>query len=529
MNDPLHFRAVRTSFTENDRQALRIKRFLLAVATYGFAVAAAGLGAWLDLWSTKVFFIYSALVIAVNAAFYGVFVSGLNRRMGDPSLTMLQILAGTVLLMFMVYHAGAVRGAVLLWVLLIFMFGVFRLNTRQLSVLAGITWAAHGLTLYIAYHYQPTPFDTGQELFRWFALGGVMTWLTFMGGYISAMRSRMRKSEAFYRTIWETASDAIIIVNDAGDIEYANPAVTTVFGREPGALAGTPVLPLLSPRAREGRDATFQQFMKSCGKSASEWGRMEICFMHAQGHEFSAEVSAAEMQVDSRRAFLFFIRDITARKEAERALVAARTAAEASSATKTQFLANISHEVCTPMTGIIGMADILLRDSPNPQQRDAIETIHRSGQDLLRLLNDVIDFSRIETGELGIQHNAFELAPAVRDVAKLFETRTRDKSLRLSVTLAPELPPVVTSDSTRLRQALTHLLSNAVKFTERGEIEVVVSPTGTDCVRCQVRDTGPGIPPAQQERILMCLRRATARGRGVMADRVWGSPSCAAW
>jgi len=501
-----------------DRQSLRIKRFLIATASYGLAVVLAGIGAWMQLWNTEVFVTYTIIAIAINAALYGVFVSGLNQKYADPSLTEVQIVAAIGALMFMVHHAGAARGIVLLWVLLIFTFGVFRLTTMQLWRLAGATWAAYCAMIYFSLQHQPG-FNLHLEIFQCLALGGVMVWFTVMGGYVSALRSRTRRSEAFYRTMWETATDAAIIVDAEGRIEYANPAVLPVFGRAPEVLTGTEILPLLAARTREGRGGSFRQFLDTCNTQSSDWNRIEMRFVHADGREFPAEVSAAEMRIEGRPAFLVFIHDITARKKSDEALIATRVAAESSSRAKSQFLANMSHEVRTPMNGIIGMSEILLQEPLEAREREYVEIIHRSGQALLGVLNDVLDFSRVEAGQMAIEHTVFDLPLVINDVAKLFEEAARAKDLRLSTELAPDLPRYVTGDSARLRQVLTNLVANAVKFTEQGEIEIMVSVEGQDRVRFEVRDTGIGIPPELQERIFEAFTQAD----GSMTRRYSGS------
>ncbi len=519
MSSPINPTVVRAAFTEKDRQALRIKRFLIAAASYALAAVLTGIGVALGFLDAEMGITFVVISIVLNAVLYGVFVCGLNQKFSDPSLTEIQILAAIGVLLFLAYHAGPARGVVLLWVQLIFTFGVFRLKTVQLWRLAGVTWVALGATLYLAHARNVRGFDPALEIFQWLVVGGVLAWFTFMGGYVSAMRSRMRRSEAFYRTMWETANDAVIIVNADGRIDYANPAVTAIFGRTPDALTGMEILPLLSPGAREGRGDTLRQFLETCRKPDGDWDLLETRFVHAQGHEFPAEVSAAEMQVENHRAYLVFIRDITARKQAQAELIAARIAAEASSRAKSQFLANMSHEIRTPMNGMLGMAEMLLQDSLNPQQRESVGIIHRSGQALLGVLNDVLDFSRIESGQIEIEHKRFDLAQTVNDVATLYETQARGKSLHLAVDLAPDLPRYVTGDSARLRQVLTNLLSNALKFTAHGGIDIRARREGADGVRFEVRDTGAGIAPEQQARIF----DAFTQGDGSLTRRHGGS------
>jgi PAS domain S-box-containing protein len=505
-------------------QKLRIKRFLIASASYGLAVLLVGLGAWMGLWNVEVFVTYTIIAVSTNVLLYGVFASGLNLKFADPSLTETQIFAGIGALLYIAFHAGPARGIVLLWVLLIFMFGVFRLKTTQLWRLAGLTWAAYGAIVVVNHYYRPGIIDPSLEAFQWLVLGGVLAWFTVMGGYISAMRSRMRRSEALYRTMWETAGDAAIIVNANGSAEYANPAVQTVFGRSPDDITGTDVLTLLASGMREGRGNSFQQFLESCGKQNGEWDSIEMHFEHADGHEFAAEVSAAEMLIEGRLAYLVFVHDITARKLSEDALIEARNAADASNRTKTQFLANMSHEVRTPMNGIIGMSEVLLSEPLKEREREYVEIIHRSGVSLLGVLNDVLDFSRFESGQLVIERTVFDLPLVIHDVVKLFETEAHDKDLRLSTDLALGLPRNVLGDPARLRQILTNLVANAVKFTEQGEIEVIIAvePDATQSVqsiRFEVRDTGIGIAADLQQQIF----EAFAQVDGSMTRRHGGS------
>ncbi len=498
----------RTAYTEQERQSLRLKRLRLAAAAYLLAVATAGLAAWMEFCGMDVLVTFVLIVVAINVAFYLAFVTGVNLRCADPSLTEWQIMAGICALMFMVYHAGAARGIGLLWVLLIFVFGVFRLQARQLWRLAALALLAYGLIIYLDLRYHAGQFDARLEMFQWLMLAAALAWFSFMGGYVSALRARTNKSEAFYRTMWETAQDAVLIVDAGGRIEYANPAVQAVFGEAPAALRGKALLPLVPARLREGRGSTFRDYLDSCRLPAGSWNQIETQFTHTNGHEFPAEVSAAGMQVEDREVFLLFVRDITARKQAEAALEAARSAAEASSLAKSQFMANMSHEVRTPMNGVLGMTEILLQDTLAPRQREYLENIRRASQSLMAVLDDVLDFSRVESGQLEIQRRVFDLELAVRDTARLFEAEAAAKSVQLTVTLAPGLPRHVRGDPARLRQILANLMDNAVKFTAQGRIEVRAAAAAPGKVRIEVIDTGVGIPAEAHARIFEAFTQA---------------------
>jgi signal transduction histidine kinase/DNA-binding response OmpR family regulator len=193
---------------------------------------------------------------------------------------------------------------------------------------------------------------------------------------------------------------------------------------------------------------------------------------------------------------------------------ALKEGAEAASRAKSEFLANMSHEIRTPMNGVMGMIDLALESQPSAEQAECLHTARRSADALLVVINDILDFSKIEAGKLDVEVADFEVREWAEEIVGAFALRAAEKGVELTCEVCPGTPAVVRSDANRLRQVITNLLGNALKFTERGEVGLRVSgeatPGGGVTLHFTVSDTGVGIPAEKQRLIFEAFSQADA-------------------
>jgi PAS domain S-box-containing protein len=305
----------------------------------------------------------------------------------------------------------------------------------------------------------------------------------------------MSEDQERAKSFFEAQDDVIVRRDEGGTITYANDAFCRLAGRTREELIRSAyTLPVLEQgESNILADGTRAYDQKIQGSDDARWIAWREVAIRRNG---GSEVQSVG-------------RDVTDRVRAERALADARDQAEAASRTKSRFLAMVSHEIRTPLNGILGMADLLADTPLTAEQTTYLKAVKTSGGSLLSLIEEVLDFSRIEAGRLELEAKPFPLAPMIEEVVELLGPRAQAKGLEICGYVDERLPGHVVGDAPRLRQVLLNLAGNAIKFTECGGLSIIAEPGGqTDEILISVHDTGIGISAADQARIFLEFEQA---------------------
>lgn len=325
----------------------------------------------------------------------------------------------------------------------------------------------------------------------------------------------LRSSELQKQAVIQTALDGVITIDATGCIVEFNPAAEQTFGCPRDTMLGKALAAIIVPSQHFGPRAESLTRYLETGESSILGQRIEVRAIRAFGDEFPAELSIAPIHLPGKpRFFTAFIRDISERKSAEAELQKAKDSAELANKAKSEFLANMSHEIRTPMTAILGYADLLPDENnfnqPSSLRIEAVQAIKRNGEHLLAIINDILDLSKIEAGELTVESLVCSPRAVVEDVLSLMRVRSQARGIALDVAYETHMPARFRSDPTRLRQILMNLIANAIKFSDGGSVRLNVRLADRDQPKLEfdVVDTGIGMSPEQQERLFRPFTQA---------------------
>jgi two-component system, sensor histidine kinase and response regulator len=314
------------------------------------------------------------------------------------------------------------------------------------------------------------------------------------------------------QAIFDSVVDAIITIDRDGAIRQWSPAAERIFGYPSNEAIGANLSLLIQEPYDSGSAHLLRRFTDDDrSKVVVDSGR-EAIGRRKNRTIFPVELSISKVVVGEEALLTVVIRDISERKFAQEQLIAARKQADAANDAKSMFLANMSHEIRTPINAIIGMAHLVAKTDLAPRQRDFVKKIQHSSRHLLAIVNDILDFSKIEAGHLLLEKAEFDLEDMLASVGDVISEKASSKGLEVVFDLDPDTQTQVVGDSLRLGQILINFANNAVKFTERGEIDIAVRQTDETETAVEltfsVRDTGIGISKQQQAGLFQSFQQA---------------------
>jgi PAS domain S-box-containing protein len=329
---------------------------------------------------------------------------------------------------------------------------------------------------------------------------------------------RLAESEQLYRLLSENSSDLICLHSRDGSYKFVSSSVTALLGYESQELIGKDPYSIIHPddhkflreqphqKTIDGHSVQNIQYRMKKKDSTYVW--MEA---YTQPIEESGQITG--FQTSSR--------DVTLRKESERALSDAKEKAEEATRYKSDFLSSMSHEIRTPLNAIIGLADILLKRNPREEQIKIFQMLKNSGDNLLSIVNDILDFSKVEAGKMELEETNFNLIETSKEIVQLFQPKAESKNIKLLFNADKELPAMVMGDHVKIGQVISNLISNAIKFTSEGQVEVTIRLVekldSRYAILFSVKDSGIGIEADKLDLIFESFAQAgqdTARKYG---------------
>jgi len=323
------------------------------------------------------------------------------------------------------------------------------------------------------------------------------------------MNKIIREKEIYTNAVLNSITDVIVTTDKRGNIETVNKAIVETFGYTLDEVIGENISILMPGTISEEHDTFINKYNKKDKNERKDLivmaRKRNLISFKKDGSEFPVEVIAIPIELNNEIIFVGMITDITARNTTEKELIHARQEAESANKAKSEFLANMSHEIRTPMNGVVGMLQVLNKTMLNEKQKKFVTTAISSADLLLNIINDILDFSKIEANKFNLDITDFDIIKVIEETAELLNQTKHDKNIKISCSIGASVPDYVSGDSIRLRQILINLGGNAIKFTEQGEISILVELIGVQAniyyIRFEIKDTGIGISAEQQNKL----------------------------
>lgn len=322
------------------------------------------------------------------------------------------------------------------------------------------------------------------------------------------------------RATVNSSLDGVLIVDARGRIVEVNDAAATMFGYSPEEMVAQEMAPLVVPERLRAAHQTGMTRYATTGIAKVIGRRVELDGLRKDGSEFPIELSISSSGRGNDQTFVAFMRDISDRRLAEQSLQASKERAEAGDRAKAQFLASISHEMRTPLTGVLGALELLSGTNPTDLQRRYLQTAERSGHALFSVISDVLDLSRLDAGRFEIESEPVDPLELVDDVLEITAKLAEERGNSIRASVDPQIPSGLLGDPSRIRQVLLNLVTNAVKFTYNGTVEISLNLLAlarhSADLEFAVADTGPGIAEADRSRLFRSFSQLSPNGKNAV-------------
>lgn len=311
----------------------------------------------------------------------------------------------------------------------------------------------------------------------------------------------LRKNEAKFRAMSDASPLGVFVTSKTGHCEYTNEVYSRITGLSAEEAAGDGWTSGLHPDDRPQVLSKWQEVLNSAAITENEQR-----FVRADGKVVWTSIKVSGMKLHGEVVgYIGTIEDITGRKEYEQELLDAKRLAEEASQVKEEFLSTMSHEIRTPLNAVIGITHLLLEDNPQPYQLENLNTLKFSAENLLALINDVLDYNKLEAGAIQLEEAEVDLRQLLNSIQRSFQPKAILKDVRISVDIDPAIPGVILGDPLRLSQIVNNLISNALKFTSNGSVSIAATLADEKrrdlLIRFTIKDTGIGIPEEKLQAI----------------------------